>query len=74
LETRSGEIRIIPTDKNNHATVAERLKDVEKVQVVLKQAARQAILEHERAGQKVAVWRDGQVVWDEPTTGEKKAE
>ncbi|NLY00512.1 MAG: hypothetical protein GXY83_30825 [Rhodopirellula sp.] len=65
---------MIPTDKNDHATVAERLKDVEKVQVVLKKAARQAILEHERAGHKVAVWRDGQVVWDEPTTGEKKAE
>jgi hypothetical protein len=65
---------MIPTDKNDHATVAERLKDVKKVQVVLKQAARQAILEHERAGQKVAVWRDGQVVWDEPTTGEEKAE
>jgi hypothetical protein len=65
---------MIPTDKNDHATVAERLKDLEKVQVVLKRAARQAILEHERAGQKVAVWRDGQVVWDEPTIGDKKAE
>ena len=65
---------MIPSDKNDHATVAERLKDLEKVQVVLKQAARQAILEHECAGRKVAVWRDGQIVWDEPATGEKKAE
>ena len=46
---------MIPTNKTDHATIAERLGDVEKVQVVLKQAARQAILEHERAGQKVAV-------------------
>jgi len=55
---------------NDHDTVARRLGDVEKVQDVLKQAASQAIAQHQRAGQKIAVWRDGQVVWEEPAAGE----
>ena len=65
---------MIQAGKSDHATVAERLKDVDKVQDVLKQAARQAILEHKRAGRKIAVWRDNRVVWEEPTIPEEKAE
>lgn len=64
---------MIPTNKNDHATVAQRLSDLDKVQKVLKQAAHQAIVEHERAGQKIAVWRNGEVVWEEPTIEEEKA-
>ena len=52
---------------NDHDTVAQRLSDVRKVQEVLKHAAHQAVVEHQRAGQKIAVWRDNQVVWEEPT-------
>lgn len=57
--------------KGDHTTVTERLMDVEKVQDVLKQAARQAVQDHRRAGQKIAVWRDNQVVWEEPPASEK---
>ena len=41
---------------NDHDTVAQRLSDVRKVQEVLKHAAHQAVVEHQRAGQKIAVW------------------
>ena len=61
---------MIPTNKNDHATIAQRLNDLDKVQEVLKQAAHQAIAEHRRAGQKIAVWRNGEVVWEEPAAGE----
>ena len=64
---------MIPTAKNDHATVAMRLSDLDKVQEVLKQAAHQAIVEHERSGHKIAVWRDGEVVWEEATIEKEKA-
>jgi hypothetical protein len=55
-----------PPNVVDHDAVAQRLSDVDKVQEVLKQAARQAVVEHQRAGQKIAIWRDNQVVWEEP--------
>lgn len=61
---------MIRDSSNDHEGVAKRLGDVDKVQEVLKQAAHEAIVEHERAGQKIAVWRDGHVVWEEPSAGE----
>ena len=61
---------MIRNNTNDHDSVAQRLSDVEKVQEVLKQAAHQAVVEHQRAGQKIAVWRDGEVVWEEPAEGE----
>lgn len=53
---------------NGHQAVAERLNDVDKIQQVLKQAAQQAILEHQRAGRKIVVWRDNRVVWEDPAS------
>lgn len=50
----------------NHDLVAKRLDDLDKVQEVLKEAARQAVVEHQRAGLKIVVWRNGQVAWEEP--------
>jgi len=61
---------MIRDNANDHEAVAQRLGDVNKVQEVLKQAARQAVVEHQRAGQKIVVWRDNQVVWEEPAAGE----
>ncbi len=61
---------MIQDNANDHDAVAQRLSDVDKVQEVLKQAAHQAVVEHQRAGQKIAVWRDGEVVWEEPAAGE----
>ena len=48
------------------AAVAERIRDASKVQDVLKRAARDAVLDHARAGRKIAIWRDNRVVWELP--------
>lgn len=32
----------------------------------LKQAVREAILQHKRAGNPIVVWRDGKIVWLKP--------
>ncbi len=53
---------------DSHDAVAERLSDVAKVQEVLKQAAHQAVVEHQRAGRKIVVWRDNRVVWEDPAS------
>ena len=57
-------------DEQRHAEIAERLRDVTKVQAALKEAARRAIREHARAGRRIAVWRDNQVVWESPQVSE----
>ena len=50
----------------DHATISERSKDTAGIQAALKPAARDAVQEHARAGQKIVVWRDNQVVWEDP--------
>jgi hypothetical protein len=47
-------------------SVAELLADRELIDAALSRAARDAILEHARAGHPVATWKDGQVVWLSP--------
>jgi len=58
----------------DHEEVTRRLKDTAGVQAALKQAARDAVQEHARAGQKIVVWRDNQVVWEDPSDRERSAE
>tara|TARA_R110002072_G_scaffold273413_2_gene434285 strand:- start:13430 stop:13630 length:201 start_codon:yes stop_codon:yes gene_type:complete len=50
---------------HDHETIAERLRDTAGVKAALKKAAREAVNEHARAGQRIVVWRDGQVVWQD---------
>jgi len=50
---------------NDHESVAEKLKDTESVKAALKKAARDAVNEHAREGHKIAVWRNGEVVWED---------
>lgn len=50
---------------SDHESVAEKLNDTESVKAALKKAARDAVNEHAREGHKIAVWRDGQVVWED---------
>lgn len=50
----------------DHEEVRRRLKDTAGVQAALKQAAREAVQEHARAGKKIVVWRNNQVVWEDP--------
>ncbi len=43
-----------------------RIRDVARIQEALGLAVRDALLDHKRAGNPVAVWRDEQVVWIPP--------
>ena len=46
--------------------LAERLKDVSLIESALRRAAREALLRHKRAGNPIAVSRDGRVHWIQP--------
>jgi hypothetical protein len=56
---------MIQKNEQKHAEINQRLKDTSAVTAALKRAARDAIEEHARAGQKIVVWRDNQVVWED---------
>ena len=56
---------MIQKNEQKHAEIHKRLKDTSAVTEALKRAARDAIEEHARAGQKIVVWRDNQVVWED---------
>lgn len=47
-------------------TPAERAQDIPRIQEALRQAVREALRDHKRAGRSVAVWRDGRVAWIPP--------
>jgi hypothetical protein len=47
-------------------TPAERVNDVPRMLRAMQQAVREAIWHHKLAGNPVAVWRDGRVVWIQP--------
>ena len=57
--------------ERRRARIAERLRDIQGVQAALKEAARRTIREQARAGRRIAVWRDGQVVWELPQLTEE---
>ncbi len=42
------------------------LKDTKRIEQALRQAEEEALRMHKRAGNPIAVWRDGQVVWLQP--------
>lgn len=45
---------------------AERLEDLPRILRAMTGAVREALRRHKEAGNPVAVWRDGRVVWVEP--------
>ena len=47
-------------------SLGERLGDVTQIQDALTRAVRDAMLRHKQAGNPVAEWRDGRVVWVAP--------
>lgn len=53
-------------DKPSGLTVAERLKGREAITAAVQRAVREAVLAHARAGNPVAGWEDGKVVWLQP--------
>ena len=53
-------------DAKDDLTPAERVNDIPRILRAMQQAVREAIWQHKLAGNPVAVWRDGQVVWIQP--------
>ncbi len=58
--------------------LGERLRDSQMVRQSLARSVSRALLQHKRAGNPVAIWRDGQVTWidpaDIPDTGGEAAD
>lgn len=55
-------------DNRSPSTVSlrERLTDIRLIEAALARAVRNALLHHKRAGNPVADWQDGRVVWIPP--------
>jgi Arc/MetJ family transcription regulator len=47
-------------------TIRELLADRTAVEAAIRRAVQEAVLRHAQAGQPVAGWQDGQVVWLQP--------
>jgi hypothetical protein len=47
-------------------TPTERVDDIPRILAAMRQAVREALLDHHRAGNPIAVWRDERVVWIQP--------
>ena len=45
---------------------AERVNDVPRILEALRRAVEEALLDHKRAGNPVAIWKDGHVEWVQP--------
>lgn len=52
-------------DEHQHAEIARKILDTGRLQDSLKKAARQAVLEHARAGDPIVVWRDQKIVTED---------
>ena len=45
---------------------SERVEDVDRILEAMNQAIREALVQHKRLDNPIAVWRDGRVVWIQP--------
>jgi hypothetical protein len=60
-------LRAVSDMKNDkQKDIGELFADTELVSRAMRTAVREAILQHKRAGNPIAVWRDGKVVWIPP--------
>lgn len=53
-----------PSD--DHRPPSERINDRPLILEALREAVREALQRHKKAGNPVAVWQDGRVVWIQP--------
>jgi hypothetical protein len=51
---------------SNDQQRAQRLAEAEAVEAAVQEAVLEALLEHKRAGNPVASWQDGKVIWVMP--------
>ncbi len=54
------------TSTESEGDPLSRIRDLPRIERALQCAVRAALLDHKRAGNPIAVWRDGQVVWIPP--------
>ena len=54
--------------------IKKLLGDVERIESVMQGAVREALQRHKQAGNPVAEWRDGKVVWISPEAIDDEAE
>ena len=47
-------------------SAAERVDDLPSILAAMGQSVREALLRHKRAGNPIAVWREGAVAWVQP--------
>lgn len=52
--------------ENAVRSISERVNDLPRILEVMGRAVREALLEHKRAGNPIAAWQDGRVVWIQP--------
>jgi hypothetical protein len=53
------------TERSPHS-IAERMADTAGMEATVREAVREAVLAHARAGRAVPTWRNGKVVWLSP--------
>ena len=56
----------MPTNERARPDARALFADGREIDAALAKAVREALLQHKRAGNPIAVWRDGQVVWIPP--------
>lgn len=58
---------------NEPRDITKLLGDVERIESILRGAVREALQRHKLAGNPVAEWRDGRVVWIPPNAIESES-
>ncbi|HEY7297388.1 MAG TPA: hypothetical protein VH684_05560 [Xanthobacteraceae bacterium] len=53
-------------DESPDSPPSERVRDLKLIERALRRAVREALLRHKQAGNPIAVWREGGVVWIAP--------
>jgi hypothetical protein len=53
-------------DTKSKRPAAERVNDIDAILAAMREAVREALLDHKRNGHPIAEWRDGRVVWTAP--------
>jgi hypothetical protein len=56
----------MPDRSPSDRPLSERVQDIKLIEQALRRAVREALLRHKQAGNPIAVWREGQVVWIAP--------
>ena len=51
------------TNPSDSRSPAERVGDTDRILLEMRLAVREALIEHRRAGNSIAVWRNGRVEW-----------